>query len=172
MFSKNAKMWNERNSEKSRALFAWLFPIIYLIHIGEEYSIAGGFYAYISKTPGVNMTATRFLILSSFGWLLIIVGILIARRLRFSSWLFVYLGVVSIANAITHINLYLKDGNYNPGLATGTLLFLPLGGAAILLMGKKVSWPKFLLAAATGISTNNVIVAELTVKSEQLWHLF
>ena len=105
---------------------SWLFPVTYLIHVTEEYLAGVALATSPTKIRGANLTPAQFLILNGIAYLLIVVGMLIAQRLKFRSWLLVCLGTVVMVNGLFHVASGLRIAGYNPGLASGFLIWIPL----------------------------------------------
>src|SRR5882724_13376436 len=83
-------------------LWSWLFPITYLIHIAEEYWGGEGYPAYLLRLRGVHMSTARFLAAQSVGFILVTIGVILARRLKFLPMMLVILGALVAGNALTH----------------------------------------------------------------------
>lgn len=135
-----------------RIIFLCLFPLTYIFHIAEEYWGGEGYPAYLLSVHGVEFSGTRFLILQSIGIVLMVVGILIARRLNFPHLLLAILATVFLKNAITHI---IRSGlrvEYEPGLVTSIFLWLPLGAVSLFHLGRFMSGGRFLLGLAIGLA--------------------
>jgi hypothetical protein len=69
--------------DRRTILWSWLFPLSYLIHIAEEYWGGEGYPAYLLRLRGVHMSTARFLAAQSVGFILVTVGVFLARRLKF-----------------------------------------------------------------------------------------
>ena len=132
------------------ALWPWLFPSIYLLHIAEEFWGGEGYSAHIAKTKGVSLTSPRFFFLTGLGCLLMIAGIAIAERLHFSQLLLVILGTVVLINSLSHSITAVRTARYNPGLWTGILFWIPLGVLTLLRLKGSMSGSRFLTGLAIG----------------------
>jgi hypothetical protein len=135
----------------------WLFPVVYLLHIAEEYWAGGGYVAYVARTRGVNLSSTKFLVLNGIGWALMALGVSLARRLGFSEWLLVCLATVILINGLSHTITALVRFEYNPGLVTGLLIFIPLGAAILIYLSRRMSGRRYLGAMAVGACIHGVI---------------
>jgi Protein of unknown function with HXXEE motif len=144
-------------SDTSITFWSWLFPITYLMHVAEEYSLGGGYSQYILKLRGVHFSSTRFLVSQSVGLGLMIIGILIARRLGFLRILLVILGGVVLVNGITHTVTSLTYWSYGPGLITSLLVWLPLGIATLIRFYGLISPRKYWMAVLIGVGINAAI---------------
>lgn len=150
-------MADEKAYEKRTLLWSWVLPLVYLVHIAEEYAGGGGYSAYMARVRGVNISNARFLLLTGIGWGLMLLGIFLARRLRFLEWMLACLGTVEAANAVSHTVTALRAGSYNPGLVTGLLLFLPLGALIVALLRKRMSAGRHASAVAVGVGIQLVV---------------
>jgi hypothetical protein len=144
-------------------LWAWLFPLTYLIHIAEEYFASGGYSAYLYRLGGVHLSNTRFLVAQSVGMVLIVAGVIIARQLRFTEVMIVILGTTVLTNALTHIITSSLDQTYGPGLFSSIVIWLPLGVASLIRFFPLVKRPKYWMALFIGIAIN-IIVALFTLR--------
>ena len=146
-------------------LWSWLFPLSYLIHIAEEYWGGEGYPAYILRLRGVHMSTARFLAAQSVGFMLVTVGVILARRLKFLPMMLVILGTVVAVNALTHIvTAALSSFSYGPGLVSSIIVWGPLGVATVIRYKPAIDDPRqYWLAIAIGV-TINVIVGILTMR--------
>jgi hypothetical protein len=140
------------NSFADRILFLSLFPVTYVFHIAEEYWGGEGYPAYLLRVYGVEFSATRFLILQSIGIVLMVTGILIARRLNFPHLLLVILATVFLKNALTHTVRSVPRMAYEPGLVTSLLLWLPLGSVTLFHLRGMMSGRRYLFGIAIGLA--------------------
>jgi hypothetical protein len=138
-------------------LWAWLFPVTYLIHVAEEYFAGGGYSAYLYKLRGVQFSNIRFLVAQTIGVGLIIAGLIIARHLKFTKVMIVILGATVLVNALAHIITSSVYQSYGPGLLSAILIWLPLGAASLIRFYPLVKRPKYWMALAIGIGINIVV---------------
>jgi hypothetical protein len=150
-------MSGNMTSEMSLTLWSWLFPVTYIIHIGEEYWGGEGYPAYLLRLRGVHLSPTKFLIDQGIGLVLVVVGIILARRLRFPRFNLAMLGSLVLANGITHATTALIDRGYGPGLVSSILLWLPLGTFTLLRINREMSNRRYMIAVATGIVINGLV---------------
>jgi hypothetical protein len=139
-----------RASRLSESIWPWLIPIAYLLHVTEEYLAGVALAPSAQKIRGANMTAGQFLVINTFTMALMLLGLWLARRLRFLEWLLVCVGTVLFINGVFHIKGTIKIAAYNPGLYTGALLFIPLGALTALRFRNRPSPRKYLLALLVG----------------------
>lgn len=159
-------MADETRSDKSVTLLPWLFPVTYLIHIAEEYWGGGGYSRYM-KLYGVELPPWRFLVLNSIGLALMVLGVVLARRYRFSQWLIVCLGALVIGNGLSHTITAARRHEYNPGLVSGLLIWIPLGLAMLFYVKRRMAARRYWIALAVGIGIQ-VVVALLALRGGKL----
>ena len=152
-----AHQLNHPLSNISTTFWSWLFPITYLLHIAEEYCGGEGYSAYLLRLRGIQLSQTRFLLVQAVGLVLMIVGIILARRLKFANLLSVILGAVVLVNALTHTILSLAYTEYVPGLITSILLWIPLGLATLVHFRRTMLEARYWLGVALGIGINGII---------------
>ncbi len=150
-------MNDEKRYGGSVLLWSWLLPLAYLIHIAEEYAGGGGYSAYMARVRGVNISNVRFLFLQSIGFGLMLLGIFLARRLRFLEWMLVCLGMVEAANGLSHTATAISSGSYNPGVVTGLLIFIPLGVIVAAQLKRRMSLGRYVSAALVGLGIQAVV---------------
>ncbi|HEX8136801.1 MAG TPA: HXXEE domain-containing protein [Pyrinomonadaceae bacterium] len=150
-------MANEIASGSTVKIWLWLFPVVYLLHIAEEYWAGGGYVAYVARTHGVQLSPTKFLVLNAVGWALMTLGVALARRLGFTEWLLVCLATVILINGLSHTTSAVLRGEYNPGLLTGLLIFIPLGVGLLFYLSGRMRRRRYLGALTVGVLVHGVI---------------
>ncbi len=132
----------EKINESSFGTFAgkwlWLFPITYLVHIAEEYWGGEGFYRWISRLSGAELTAERFISLNTTFWVIMATGIAIVVFTSSQHWIALAFGTIVLINGSAHTIGSILTQSYSPGLFSGLLLWIPLG-AITLRRGWKLS---------------------------------
>lgn len=151
-------MADETSTKAITSLWLWLFPVAYLLHVAEEYWVAGGFSAYVARTRGVNLSPEKFLIMNAVGWALMIVALLLAVRLKFSQWLMVCLAAALLLNGLSHTINGVARTEYNPGLVSGLLLFIPLGVVVLARLKGKMRGRRYVGALLVGVLINGVVI--------------
>lgn len=154
------------NSEERTARpewWLWLFPITLVAHIAEEKLGGARFYEWLDRPEGAGLSAGEFFGLTSFAVLGMTALVAAIRRWPGIRWLVVSLAVAVIANGLSHTLTGLAAGTYNPGLATGIVLWWPLGGWALArcwtTMHKRLFWRGALLGVAIqlGVSLTTIV---------------
>lgn len=138
-------------------LWLALFPITYLVHFAEELWGGEGYPAYLLRLRGVQMSTARFVMLEMIGFALIVVGVVLARQLRFSEFMIVMLGGLVLVNGITHSATAIWDGHYGPGLIASAFIWLPLGLYTLAAMSTRMPTTRFALAALIGFSIQGIV---------------
>lgn len=151
-------MADETHPEKTPGILPWLFPLTLLLHLAEEYWGGGGFSAYIERTRGINLPPSRFLLMNSIGLGLMVLGVVLARRFAFTHWLLACYGAIVFGNGLSHTLNGIVTREYNPGLITGLLIWIPLGLWTLLYLKKKMPRRRFWTAFAIGFAILIVVV--------------
>jgi hypothetical protein len=144
--------------EKNETIWAWLFPITYLVHVAEEYCAGIALAPSSNKIRGANLTATQFLMLHGIASLLLLAGFILAGRFKLRHWMLICLGTIVLVNGIFHAIGGLRIGGYNPGLISGALIWIPLGLLTLVKLKKRMRPDRYWLAFAIGIGINVVIL--------------
>ena len=145
-------------------LWSWLFPLSYLIHIAEEYWGGEGYPAYILRLRGVHMSTGRFLAAQSVGLILVTIGVIAAKQIKFLPMMLVILGALVAGNAITHTVTALSIMSYGPGLISSIFVWGPLGIATLIRYKSAIDDQRqYWIAIAIGIAIN-VVVGILTMR--------
>jgi hypothetical protein len=135
-----------------------LYPAFYLVHIVEEYYAGGGLAAYLARAAGAALTYHSYILMNGIGWALMIAGIVIARRLRFSEWYVVCISTILLANGLAHALLAVLKAEYNPGLASGLLLFIPCGAWTLLRLKARMRGRRYAGALVAGLLIHLLIL--------------
>ena len=139
------------------SLLSWLLPVTYLIHIVEEHWGGEGYPAYLMRSRGVHLSPARFWVAQIFGVVLMITGIILARRLKFLFVMLVIIGSTIMINGLTHAFTAIRVGGYGPGLYSSLFLWIPLGLATVVyLKNRCISW-KYWMAIGIGVVINIVV---------------
>lgn len=146
---------------KEYKFWPWLFPISYLIHIAEEVYGGEGYSAYLERLRGIHITPDKFMVAHGVGLILMVVGIVLARQLRFSNFFNVVLGMTVLVNGLTHTIQTVAHGEYVPGLVSALLIWLPLGVVTLMRFKKPLSSQRYVLAIALGLGIN--VLVELLI---------
>lgn len=144
------------NLNVSNLIWPGLFPTTYLLHLIEEYFGGEGHAANLSRTRGITFSSVRFLLLTSLGLLLMILGLILAYRFDFPQMMLVILGTTVLLNGLSHVITSLATYSYNPGLITGMLVWIPLGAITLVQLTGRMSGIRYLIAVSIGAAIQAV----------------
>lgn len=139
-------------------LWLWLYPATYLLHIAEEYWGGTGYIAHLAKTKGVVFTPLRFFSLTIFGWVLMVVGVILADRCKFPQLLLVIFGTLVLGHVLSHTVSRVRTAKYNPGLLTGLLIWLPLGAITLVQLQGSMSGGRYWTGLVIGIGIQGMVL--------------
>lgn len=135
----------------------WLFPLTYLIHALEEYWGGEGFYRWSAKIMGRGMTPEQFIAINSFGWLLMLTGVLLFRKTPSVRWLTITFATIVFINGIAHLVGSIWTNTYSPGVVSGLLLWIPLGAATFYRAWRRVTRRSFVSGLLAGVSVHALL---------------
>jgi hypothetical protein len=129
-----------------------LAPVVFILHVIEE---APGFVAWFNSLVPRGITQSLFLEVNAvaltvtvFAALLVVTSPGPASGLVLAAWV----GFLMLANGLLHFVGTIAHARYSPGLATGTLLYLPYGALVLrgIVRDLKVKPAAVLAVAAIG----------------------
>jgi len=136
--------------------WSWLLPLTYVFHMVEEHNF--GFPTWIAYLVRNDIVpASRFLNLDLLFLAGMIIGIGIAIIFPAWRWLGITLAVAIIINPLLHLIGSAKTLAYSPGMVTGSLIWLPLGGYVLFQAYKHRETSRFALGVITGIIASVII---------------
>jgi hypothetical protein len=135
-----------------------LLPASFLVHIAEEWWAGEGFPAWAARVAGSPISPLRYLLINGVAWplfaLLTVLGILRPRW----AWFPTAFATMVVINAGLHALGTLATRAYSPGLASGLLLYLPIGFAA-LSHGRRVLDPNtYAVAVLAGFLLHGAVI--------------
>jgi len=148
-------------------IWSWLFPASYLVHIAEEYWGGEGYSAYLLRLRGVHLSPPRFLLMQSLGVVLMVTGVILARRLGFPQMMLVIFGAIVLVNGLTHTVTSVRHGGYGPGLITSLVIWIPLGLITLFRFKGSISDRRYWTGVAIGVGVNGII-AVLTLRGGRI----
>ena len=128
-----------------------------MIHISEEYFRGEGYSGYLLRLRGVTLSPQRFLVGQAIAFALMIVGIFLAKHLKFLNHMIVILGTVVLVNAVTHCVQTVVNGQYVPGLVTAIILWLPLGMLGLLSFKSQMNASIYWICVTLGVAIISTI---------------
>ncbi|MEW4563001.1 HXXEE domain-containing protein [Bremerella sp. JC770] len=142
---------------------------IYMIHQWEEHR-QDRFRLYINRTIGGGkeaLTPSATFWINSLGvWCVDIVALYLAWAI--APWAGLAAGYLAVVNAIPHVAMSVRSREYNPGVITATLLFLPIGGWCIAEIGSQSSWEANAVALLIAVGVHIAIVVHVTRRLARL----
>lgn len=136
-----------------------LLPFAYLCHLCEEWWGGVGFAAWTRQALGVEVSPARFLLLNGFVWPLFLVCTIAAIRAPRFAWFLVAFATIVVLNGSLHLLGTLAYSSYSPGLVTGVLLYLPIGGWVLVRSASRMSSGLFWLGVAMGLLFHAAVAA-------------
>lgn len=154
------------------ALFlVWLQLPVYMLHQYEEHA-HGAFQAYINQEMAGGRDA---LTLPAIFWInLLGVWVLDIAVFYLAADVSLWFGLVAIylmlVNAVLHIVMALLRRQYNPGLWTSLVLFLPVGGYALarVVQASGASFGEHAASLGVALLIHVVFVATIQVRIRRL----
>jgi hypothetical protein len=134
-----------------------VFPACYLVHLAEEYWGGEGFATWASRLVGADLTVDRFIIINVVGWSLIFIGSVLAIVLVRLRWLVIVFAALVLVNGLAHVLGTLASGSYSPGVASGVLLYVPIGALTLTRAHEVMAPDAFWLSAGLGALLNVVV---------------
>jgi hypothetical protein len=139
------------------AVWMWLFPVTYLIHIAEEYWGGEGYSAYLYRLRGVHLSTARFFFFQGLGVVLIVVGIILSLLTKWPRFFLGIMGALVLSNGITHTVTALRHGGYGPGLVSCVLVWIPLGLVTLFLLYGQMPIARLAVTVAIGVAINATV---------------
>jgi len=152
------------------ALIALQLPI-YMVHEFEEHT-HDRFRLYMNRVIGggreVLAPGPTFWINAVGVWGLELVALYLAAFVDLSLGLVAF--YLPLVNAATHIREAAVRREYNPGLCTAVVLFLPLAGWGLYAVSAaaRATWLDHLASAGVAIGLHAAIIAYIVVRSRHL----
>jgi hypothetical protein len=141
----------------SKSVPLWLFPVAYLIHAVEEFFGGAGLSLAPARMRGFNLTPVQFIVINASAFVLLCVGIWLARRRGFPHLLVVILGTIMLVNGLLHVSTALRTSAYTPGLITSPLVFIPLGAWSLWRLRADMRPARYLTGFLTGAGIHVII---------------
>ena len=153
--------------DKTITIWSWLFPATYFVHIAEEYWGGEGYPAYLLRLRGVHLSPPRFLLMQSLGVVLMVTGVILARRYGFPQMMLVIFGAIVLVNGLTHTATSMIHGGYGPGLISCLVIWIPLGLITLFRFKGRISDRRYWTGVAIGVGVNGII-AVLTLRGGRI----
>jgi hypothetical protein len=142
---------------------------VYMVHQWEEHS-GDRFRRYINRVVGGGREAltpgATFWINSLGVWAVDLAAMYLAVAVAPRAGLVA--GYLAVVNALLHIGPALARREYNPGLITAVVLFLPLGGWCVAEAGAGAGLAAHLAGAAGALGVHVAIIAHVVRRLRRL----
>lgn len=145
--------------------WVWLFPATYAMHIVEEYFGGEGFPAWASRHTGLSFTEPRFLAINTAALIAMLICASLVFLIPAFRLLVSTLGTVVVVNGLLHLATSVLTRSYSPGLVSGMLLWLPLGGSAIVASYRSIPRKQFWAAIVLGLLVHLLVTVVAIVAS-------
>jgi len=141
--------------------FVWLFPVVYALHIVEEYGT--GFPAWMTRHMHASMDNAGFVLNNALFMAILLATTAWASASRSRLSAFVFLGWASgnlFWNFIFHLVTTIHADSYSPGLATASLLYYPVSiwGGVLAVRQQRLGVAAVLGAFAVGAALMMFVV--------------
>jgi hypothetical protein len=140
-------------------LWPLLLPAAYTLHLAEELFGGEGFELWTERALGLPVSTTRFLVLNGIAWPIFVALTVAALRKPALAWVPAAFGTLVVVNGSLHLLGTLSTGSYSPGLATGLLLYLPIGGYSVVWGSRHLPPRAFSASVAAGVLAHVLVAA-------------
>ncbi len=142
---------------------------IYMLHQWEEHA-GDRFRQFINRTIGGGreaLTPAATFWINSLGvWAVDLAALYLAWAVVPAAGLMA--GYLALVNAVLHIGPAVARREYNPGLGTAVLLFLPVGGWGVVRVGSGAGMLAHAIGLAVAVGVHVVIVAYVAQRLARL----
>ena len=136
--------------------WVWLFPLVYGLHIAEEYAFQ--FPAYVASLSGRHISNAQFLGINAIFWFIMVATVVLVLARPSQHWLIVTLAAVLGINAALHIVGSIVTFTYSPGTITAAFRYVPLVVFALRRILPYVSSSVAVRAAALGAAIHAGVI--------------
>lgn len=107
-------------------LLVWFLPIAFALHQIEEYF--GGFLDWYPTVMNATLSSEDFILINSIGLSIVLLFSIVYSFGVKNNFVFVVIGTLLFVNGIVHLLLTLVTQTYSPGVISGLIILIPLGG--------------------------------------------
>jgi D-alanyl-lipoteichoic acid acyltransferase DltB (MBOAT superfamily) len=143
--------------EKRPDKWFWFFPITLPIHIAEEFWGGEGFLSWNARATGAVFSVTKFFALVTFAFVLVLIGVLLARRYPKMRWIISALASIFLINGFSHLIATMAHHQYSPGLISGLLLWIPFSIWILFAEHRVTTRRTFVGGVITGAAIHGVV---------------
>jgi hypothetical protein len=138
--------------------WVWLLPAAYSAHVAEEAFGGKGLTKWMAAGGGARLSIAEFIGLNLIGVAALLLAVWAARRWMVWRWTLISGAVILLVNGVCHVAACVVARTYVPGLWTGILLYLPVGGLLLFRLWRSVSPRPLAAAIAVGFVIHGVVV--------------
>jgi Protein of unknown function with HXXEE motif len=142
---------------KKHPSYYWFFPITLPLHIAEEFWGGEGFLSWNARATGAVFSITKFFTLVSIGFILVLIGVILARRYNRMRWIISALATIFLINGFSHLLATFTGHRYSPGLISGLLLWIPFSIWILIGEHRLASRRSFVGGTITGVLIHGVV---------------
>lgn len=132
----------------------WLFPLTMALHVAEEAWTGETFPVWISRVAGVDLTLGEFLVFNALAFVVVVAATILARS---QAWAVAALGTAMASNVAFHLGGALITGSWSPGLASATLLWIPLATLALVHVARRARRRDLAIGLAAGFAAHGAV---------------
>jgi hypothetical protein len=149
-----------RPSSRDDLAGAWtaLFPLTYCIHVAEEYWGGESFYGWVSRLWQIDFSREEFVALNAAA-MIVMISATLAANFTAARWPIAALGCITAFNGALHAVASIVTATYSPGVISGVLIWLPLGGYALWRCWSVLSKLEYFGAIGAGLFAHAVVSA-------------
>jgi len=138
--------------------WAWLLPAAYSAHVAEEAFCGNGLTGWMAAGGGARLSISEFIGLNLVGVALLVFAAWAARRSMVWRWPLISGAAILLVNGMCHAAVCVAARAYVPGLWTGIVLYVPVGGVLLFLLWRSVSPRLFAAAITVGLMIHGVVL--------------
>lgn len=142
---------------------------LYMLHQWEEHR-GDRFRTYINRTLAGGreaLTPAATFWINALGvWAVDLAALYLAWLLEPAAGLAA--GYLAVVNAVLHLGPALRRREYNPGLATALVLFLPAGGACIAVAGRAADFAAHAVGLGVALAVHAAVAAHVLLRLRKL----
>ena len=149
---------NNPDRSESVGMWAWYLPAAYAAHVVEEAFGGHGLMEWMAAEGGVRLSLGEFVGLNLVGAGMMCTAAWAALKSKVWRWPLASGATILFVNGIWHIAVCAMTRSYVPGVWTGLLLYVPVGGILLFRMRRLMSPWLFVSAMAIGIVIHGVTI--------------
>ena len=147
-----------QNQSELAGTWVWFLPAAYVSHAAEEAFGGHGLMEWMAAGGGVRLSMAAFIGLNLVAAGILCLAAWAARRWKVWRWPLVSGATIVFSNGIWHLAICVMTRSYIPGVWTGLLLYVPVGGFLLLRLRRLMSPRLFASAIAIGIVIHGVVL--------------